>query len=119
MGSLAGVGNVNLNAGVLTAGGNGTSTGYNGVISGAGGFIKAGSGTLTMGGNSTYSGSTVISGGVLKLSPFVSLIDAGPGVSGGENGPDVTIPGVAVSPQADVLVVEVTQGVSTRRRALR
>ena len=78
VGSLAGAGNVNLNNGTLTAGGNNSSTVFGGVMSGGGGFIKAGSGTMTLGGNSTYAGPTLISGGVLKLGGGAASAIAGP-----------------------------------------
>ena len=68
--SLSGAGNVNLNNGVLTVGGNGASTVFSGVISNsgpAGGFVKTGSGTLTLSNNNTYSGTTLISAGIVRL----------------------------------------------------
>ena len=67
LGSLAGAGNVNLSNGTLTAGGNNTSTIFSGVMSGAGGFIKAGGGTMTLAGNSNYTGPTIVTDGTLKL----------------------------------------------------
>jgi filamentous hemagglutinin family protein len=67
IGSLAGAGNVTLNANTLTAGGDNTSTTYSGVASGTGGLTKAGSGTFTVSGASTYSGLTTVSAGTLKL----------------------------------------------------
>jgi autotransporter-associated beta strand protein len=42
---------------------------YAGVISGGGGLTKVGSGTMTLGGSNTYTGSTIVSGGTLKLAP--------------------------------------------------
>jgi autotransporter-associated beta strand protein len=65
VGSLAGAGNVTLGAGSLTAGGNNTSTTFSGVLSGTGGFTKAGTGTLTLAGENTYTGPTTISAGTL------------------------------------------------------
>ena len=53
IGSLAGAGNTTLGAGALTAGGNGGSTTYSGIMSGTGTFTKAGAGTLTMSGANT------------------------------------------------------------------
>src|SRR3546814_491624 len=48
IGSLAGAGNVTLNANTLTTGGNNTSTAYSGVMSGTGALIKQGKGTQTL-----------------------------------------------------------------------
>ncbi|MBB3594213.1 outer membrane autotransporter protein [Rhizobium sp. BK529] len=71
IGSLSGGGttggNVTLGSGTLTTGGNGTSTAFGGVISGAGAFVKVGSGTQILTGTSTYSGGTTISDGALQL----------------------------------------------------
>jgi len=71
IGSLAGGGttggNVELGAATLTLGGDGTSTTYSGVINGAGGgLIKTGAGTQVLGGSSSYTGTTVVTGGTLK-----------------------------------------------------
>ncbi|NBP54831.1 MAG: hypothetical protein EBU67_11255, partial [Actinobacteria bacterium] len=60
-----------LGSGVLTSGGNNSSTEFGGVISGSSGsVIKVGSGALTLSGANTYSGATTISnsGGTLKVS---------------------------------------------------
>src|SRR5438270_804252 len=64
IGSLAGSGNVLLNAG-LTTGGDNTSTAYSGVISGIAPLIKTGTGTFTLTGANTYSGGTVVNNGTL------------------------------------------------------
>jgi autotransporter-associated beta strand protein len=64
----------------LTIGGNNSSSTFSGTIgdmasvnpAATGGLIKAGSGGLVLRGNSTYTGPTVISGGVVKLSGFVA-----------------------------------------------
>jgi autotransporter-associated beta strand protein len=65
VGSLAGAGNVTLGAATLTAGGDGTSTTFSGVVSGSGGLTKAGAGTLTLSGTNTYTGTTTVSAGTL------------------------------------------------------
>ena len=71
MGGLAGSGNIALPtaaiAVTLSAGGNGSSTTYYGVLSGSGGLTKTGSGILDLGGSNTYTGSTTIAAGALKL----------------------------------------------------
>lgn len=55
------------NACTLTVGGDGASTAYYGGIAGSVSLVKTGSGTLTLFGTNTYSGPTVVSGGVLRL----------------------------------------------------
>jgi len=59
--------NIAGNAVALTAGGNGSNTTYSGIISGSGSLIKAGGGTMTLSVNNTYTGSTMVNGGVLTL----------------------------------------------------
>jgi autotransporter-associated beta strand protein len=69
-GSLAGniAGATITLAGVsLSAGGNNTSTEYDGTITGTTGLTKAGNGTLILTGTNTYSGPTTISGGTLQI----------------------------------------------------
>jgi autotransporter-associated beta strand protein len=78
-GSLTGAvatANIVLSTGVaLTAGGDNTSTEYDGAYSGTGSFSKAGSGTMTLGGANTNTGATNINGGVLQVNG--SLLNAG------------------------------------------
>ena len=80
IGSLAGGGpsggTVTLGLGMLTAGGNNSSTTYSGVISGAGGLVKAGTGTLTLGGNNSYGGATTINTGTLRVAGGHGIGDA-------------------------------------------
>ncbi len=73
IGSLAGAGSVRIAGGgaALTTGGDNTSTTFSGVISefpypGAR-LVKTGTGTLTLTGDSTYTGTTTINGGELRV----------------------------------------------------
>ena len=66
--SIAGAGSITLGSNTLTSGGSDASTTFSGVISGSNGnIVKAGSGTLTLTGNNSYTGSTTISAGLLKI----------------------------------------------------
>ncbi len=70
IGSLSGVSSssVVLGAKNLTAGGNGASTTFAGVMSGGGGsFTKVGEGTMTLTGANSYTGVTTVSAGALAL----------------------------------------------------
>jgi fibronectin-binding autotransporter adhesin len=71
IGSLAGGGasggNVTLGVATLTVGGDGTSTLYDGVISGTGAVTKAGAGTQTLTRANTYTGATTVSAGTLQI----------------------------------------------------
>jgi len=73
IGSLAGAGSVTLGTATLTAGANGTSTTFSGVISGTGNLTKTGAGNLTLSGANTYGGATTISGGILNISADSNL----------------------------------------------
>ena len=65
--SIAGAGSITLGSNTLTSGGSDASTTFSGVISGTNGnIIKAGTGTALTGNNS-YTGSTTISAGLLKI----------------------------------------------------
>ena len=66
--SIAGAGSITLGSNTLTSGGSNASTTFSGVISGSNGnIVKAGTGTLTLTGNNSYTGSTTISAGLLKI----------------------------------------------------
>jgi autotransporter-associated beta strand protein len=82
IGALGGPGNVTLPSVGLTAGGNGASTIYSGVLSGAGGFTKAGAGTMILSGDDSYTGATSVTGGVLEITGSVTKT-AGASVSSG------------------------------------
>jgi autotransporter-associated beta strand protein len=72
IGALSGAGNIPLPSSSLTAGGNGTSTTYSGVLSGAGAFTKAGSGTMILSGSNTYTGATKVTGGILEITGAIA-----------------------------------------------
>lgn len=70
IGSLEGVGNVVLQGGTLTIGGNNASTLFAGLLTDgvvAGNVVKVGSGILTLAGNNTYTGNTTVNGGTLLV----------------------------------------------------
>lgn len=66
IGSLAGVGNVDLGAFTLTVGGDNTDTTFSGSISGTGGLTKVGTGTLTLTAANIYIGTiNILDGGLI------------------------------------------------------
>ncbi len=65
LGTLAGMGSINLDGYTLSAGNAGNSR-FDGVIFGTGSLLKAGSGRLTLGSANTYAGSTTVSAGTLE-----------------------------------------------------
>ena len=67
IGSLAGVAGSGVTNGNLTAGGDGASTTFAGVISGVGNLTKTGNGVFTLSGTNTYSGQTTVSAGQLLV----------------------------------------------------
>ena len=70
VGSIEGDGNVFLGRNNLTVGSNNLSTIFSGVIQddgAASSLTKIGSGTLTLSGTNTYTGATIIKGGVLQV----------------------------------------------------
>src|SRR5262249_6727137 len=67
IGSLAGAGAVTLGAATLFTGSDNTSTTFSGTISGSGRLTKIGPGTLTLSGTSSYSGPTMIAGGLINF----------------------------------------------------
>jgi fibronectin-binding autotransporter adhesin len=96
LGGLSGSGNVALatvasQPVALNVGNNGQSTTYGGSLSGPGSLVKQGPGTLTLTSPQSYSGVTLINGGVLQLQP-----QAATGIAihfvGNANGGSVTGP---------------------------
>ena len=83
LGALAGSGGFALNdtagaGGVaLTVGGDGASTTFSGLLSGAGGLAKIGAGSLTLSGSNTYGGGTTVAGGTLLVGFNVAGAPAG------------------------------------------
>ncbi|XKH39012.1 autotransporter-associated beta strand repeat-containing protein [Azospirillum doebereinerae] len=79
IGSLTGAGAVTLGSSTLTAGGDDTSTTFDGIVSGTGGLSKAGNGTLTLTGANSYTGTTTVGAGTLELnsSAGTALADSG------------------------------------------
>jgi autotransporter-associated beta strand protein len=66
IGTLSGLGNVNLSSGVLTVSQR-TFSEYSGVMGGTGSFTKSGAGVLKLNNNNTYSGNTILAGGEIII----------------------------------------------------
>jgi fibronectin-binding autotransporter adhesin len=67
VGALTGSRGIDVGANTLAVGGNGQSTTYDGVITGAGGLTKSGTGTMVLTATQSYSGQTSIGGGTLRV----------------------------------------------------
>ena len=88
VGALAGTANQILadtagSAVALQVGGNGASTTYSGVLSGAGALTKAGNGTFTLSGANTFSGGVTVAAGTLALGTGGALASTGLVVANG------------------------------------
>ena len=68
VGALTGSRGIDVGATTIAVGGNGQSTTYDGVITGAGGLTKSGTGTMLVTATQTYAGTTSIGGGTLRIS---------------------------------------------------
>ena len=81
VGSLAGGGaaggTVELGGFMLSTGADHSSTGFAGVIGGAGGLLKQGSGSFALSGANRYTGGTTVAAGSLVLQGGAALADAG------------------------------------------
>jgi autotransporter-associated beta strand protein len=66
IGTLSGLGSVNLSSGVLTVSQR-TFSEYSGVMGGTGSFTKSGAGVLKLNNNNTYSGNTILAGGEIII----------------------------------------------------
>ena len=115
IGSLAGVGAVNLQGNTLTTGANGQNTAHSGVISGAGTLVKTGVGVQTLSGSNTFGGGTTISAGTLRattsnaLSTAITLNDA----STGSSNTSLLLAGAGVSTARNITVTNNGSGVTT------
>lgn len=90
IGSLAGAGNVSVEAANLATGSNNTDTAFTGIISGSGSLTKTGSGRLTLSGANTYAGGTTVNAGVISVGSNTAL---GTGAASVASGAAVEIQG--------------------------
>ncbi len=67
LGSLAGTGTVDVQAPLLSVGSNGSSTRWDGNITGSGGLAKLGAGVFTLAGHNTLAGDLQVGAGTLQL----------------------------------------------------
>ncbi len=79
LGGLSGTGNIALATATaqpvaLNVGGNAQTTSYSGIMSGSGGLVKQGGGTFQLANYQNYSGTTVVSNGVLQLGPVTPQV---------------------------------------------
>ncbi|WP_052129416.1 autotransporter-associated beta strand repeat-containing protein [Sphingomonas sp. 35-24ZXX] len=73
LGSLAGLGPIQLGSGTLVVGSDNSSSLFSGVISGSGGLQKLGTGTFTLTGINSYTGLTIVNAGTLVIGDGASV----------------------------------------------
>ncbi len=83
IGGLAGTGNIFLGSMNVTVGGNNQSTGYSGILSGAGSITKTGSGAWTLSGDHTL-GTLSVTGGSIVLGTSNTLANTAVSVTGSD-----------------------------------
>ncbi|WP_157070067.1 autotransporter outer membrane beta-barrel domain-containing protein [Aureimonas frigidaquae] len=103
IGSLAGGGQVDLAANILTLGGSNASSVFSGLFTGAGGIVKIGTGTFVIAGDSAIFGPTRVAAGILQLDGALPLsaltVEGGAGLTGtGTAGPITLLSGAFVAP---------------------
>jgi autotransporter-associated beta strand protein len=108
IGALAGVTGslVNLGSGALTMGGNNSDTDFAGVISGGGSVVKEGTGVQTLSGANTYTGSTTVNGGTLKVTGSIAPSSGVTVNTGGifEAGATQTLSALAINPGGSAVI---------------
>lgn len=116
IGSIHGAGNITLGTAQLTAGGNGGSGTFSGVMSGTGGsFVKKGGGALTLSNTNTFSAGAYIDNGTLALSNAdtldASTIGIGEEATGADNA-TLSIAGTGIT--VDQATIDVRDGTGSR-----
>jgi fibronectin-binding autotransporter adhesin len=89
VGGLAGSGTVQIGLGdTLTVGGGNTSSSFNGALDGIGNLIKAGVGTLSLNGVNSFTGTTLVSSGILNVAGSLAsgIVEVGTGGTLSGNG---------------------------------
>ncbi len=77
------LGTVEINAGTLSVGADGTTTTYDGLLTGVGGLNKVGSAGLTLTAANDYAAGTTVTSGVLSVESNSALGTGAISVAGG------------------------------------